>query len=1118
MLSFSRAGVCAIAFALWMTLLPFGWAQTAVDGAIGGYVTDISGAALAGARIHTRNAATGSECDTTSGRNGAFLITRLPAGVYQVDVASPRFERLVLHGVTVELGSTTAISARLKAGSIASSITVTAENSADAVQVPTATAVASTITTAEIEQLPVNGRRWQTFVLLTPTTNRDPDADGLVSFRGLAPTQNSTLIDGASADQSFGSIPLGVGGEDDPGEDEDDAGTSRLTPGTGSYGRHAGASYTFSQEAVREFRVSGQNYSALYGHAAGGVVTTISKSGNTVLHGTGFYLVRDSALNAANPFAIATHYTNGAVTGGVVKPRDLRQQFGGSIGGPAVRDRLFYFYTLDLQRRDFPAIASPIDPGFYALTPTQQALLGTRGVTSDKTNAALNYLDSLTGTIPRSANQIIHFGKLDWAAATNHQLGIQYNRVRSSALNGVRQQPVVGFGAASLGSSYVLVDSLVGRWLWTPSSSLSNEVRAQFSRDLQYETANKPLPQEPAIGPGGYAPAVEIGPEGLTFGASSSLGRKAYPDERRLQAADLITWIRGRHQLQAGGDVSFVHDRIDSLSNIAGAFRYDSGITSGHAGGIVDWITDYTFNVNTYPNGGCPSIVSPVHDFCFRSYAQSFGEQSTAFSTQQWAAYVEDNWRVRPGLTLHAGVRYEYELLPFPQQPNAELDAVFSRAGATSIFPEDRNNLGPRIGIAWEPFGTGGGIIRAGYGLFYGGLPGATIHRALVDTALPASTTHIRITPNTVTSCPQAPSQGFGYACSYVAAPPAAVAATTSAVVFDHSFQLPAVQQGSLTIEHPAGAGIIASATYLINLDRQLLNSTDINIAPSADTKTFQLQGGTGAAGVRDGETFSIPAYSERIDADFGPVTDILSNTNASYNALVVEARRRSRNGFGFRASWTWSKAIDFGQTGAIPKQNGQFDPFNVRYDKGLSSLNHPQKLVASAVWQPWTRHTHERLRGAASGWTFAPLLSATSGRPYSYNIFGGTRLAGGHESINGAGGAVYLPTVGRNTLRLPFTYVFDLRVGRTIHVSERVRMTAFAEAFNLTNHVNASSIMQRAFLVGAPINGITPLIFQSPAEVAAEGLNVQPFGTVTGADSAGTRERRVQIGLRLAF
>src|SRR6185437_9378859 len=120
-------------------------------------------------------------------------------------------------------------------------------------------------------------------------------------------------------------------------------------------------------------------------------------------------------------------------------------------------------------------------------------------------------LDSLTGAVPRSSNQTVHFGKLDWQAAANHRLSVQYYRARSSAPGGVRTTPVVGVGVGSMGSSFVRVDSLVGRWLWTATPAISNEVRLGFARDFQFETAQKPLPQEPAVGPGGYAPEVAIG-------------------------------------------------------------------------------------------------------------------------------------------------------------------------------------------------------------------------------------------------------------------------------------------------------------------------------------------------------------------------------------------------------------------------------------------------------------------------------------------------------------------------------------------------------------------------------------------------------------------------------
>ncbi|MGH9598023.1 MAG: TonB-dependent receptor, partial [Edaphobacter sp.] len=472
--------------------------------------------------------------------------------------------------------------------------------------------------------------------------------------------------------------------------------------GGGGYGRHSGMAYTFSQEAVREFRVSGQNYSALYGRAAGGIITTVSKSGTNDLHGSGFYLGRTSAWGATNPFSIATSYVDGVIASGAVKPHDLRQQFGGSVGGAAVRDKLFYFYAYDQQLRNFPAISTPEDPNFYALTGKQTALLANQGVTSAKVNAALDYLNSLTGPIARRHDQTINFGKVDWLVGARHRLGVQYNRARSSAPSGVRTAPVVNVGRASMGSSYAKVDAVLGRWMWQATPRVSNEMRVQYGRDFQYEVAPPPLPQEPAIGPGGTAPEVAIGPHGFTFGTSSSLGRTAYPDESKAQAVDMVTWVRGRNQIQTGVDVSLVHDAIGGLTNSQGAFHYDSTTTSGHAGGLVDWITDYTFNVNAYPNGGCPSIVSPVHDFCFRSYSQSFGQQAVRFDTQEWAGFLQDDWHVRAGLTVNAGLRYEYELLPLPQQPNAALDAAFGNVGATSVFPEDRNNLGPRVGVAWE--------------------------------------------------------------------------------------------------------------------------------------------------------------------------------------------------------------------------------------------------------------------------------------------------------------------------------------------------------------------------------------------------------------------------------
>jgi len=1163
-IKYSRGSLGWEAVWTWLVWLSCGlgtaWAQSATDGAIGGRVLSVAGAPVAGAQVVVRELETGLVQRARSGAHGEFLLVRLPVGEYTVTVEDAGAVMTLPGPVEVGLGEVTEVEARLPGPGQVKQL-----GGASGVD---ATSSQRILTAADLARLPADGGDGSSLALTLAGANAAADEDengSNVSFRGVAVDQNSNRVDGASGDEGFSGARAGSGVEEDAEAGSDEVYDRAAGVGSGPRsvadgGERAGSSYGFSQAAVREFRVQGQGEaaaygSALYGHGVGGVVTTVSRSGGSTLHGMAFYTVRDSAWGAANPFAVASTYANGLVTSGVVKPLDLRQQFGGSVGGPLrwkgdpgaaridmdQKQKLFFFCAFDEQRRNFPAISAPGYAGFYTLTPTQTALLANRGVKPAQTNAALNYLDSLTGTVARRADQTVNFGRLDWQRRGGSRVMLEYNRARWSGPGAARSGAVVDRGVASVGSSYGNVDAGVARWVQFLRGGLSNEVRAQVGRELEYETAQAPLPQEPNIGPGGMPPEVSIGPDGFVFGTPAALGQKAYPDERRFEVADVLAWVKGRHFIQLGGDFSVLRDLTDSLTNVDGTFNYDSGATNGKAGGLVDWITDYTFNVNAYPNGGCPSIGAAVHDFCFRSYSQSFGQQSLSFSTQEWAGFAQDDWRVAQRLTVHAGVRYEYEFLPLPQQPNAALDVVIGAVGATSVFPEDRNNFGPRLGLEWAPFGKGSGVVRIGYGLYFGKLPGATVRAALLDTALASSVRRVRILPTTETACPQNTQVGFGYACSYLMDPSGVVAATTSAMVFDRKYRLPAVQQGSISLEHEVAWGVLASARYEMNLDRQLPNSVDINIAPSTDVKEFELQGGTGAAGARDGETFAVPVYAARVSTSFGPVTDVISNANASYNGLTLEARRGlgGRGGMGgvgrgleFRAAWTWSKAIDYGQNaGAVPRTNGQFDPFSVRYDKGLSALDFPHRVVATAVWSP-------RMRGAmlgmsataeravwrlADGWSLAGIFSETSGRGYSYNVFGGSRLAGGHESINGSGGSVVLPTVGRNTLRLPDAANLDLRLSRSFRLSETLRLRGSAEGLNVTNHVNLSGVTQRAFLVGtagtgtAPV-GVTPLVFQDAATVATEGLNVLPFGAYTAAGTNQARERQVQFGLRLEF
>ncbi len=486
-------------------------------------------------------------------------------------------------------------------------------------------------------------------------------------------------------------------------------------------------------------------------------------------------------------------------------------------------------------------------------------------------------------------------------------------------------------------------------------------------------------------------------------------------------------------------------------------------------------------------------------------------------------------------LTVSYGMRYEVEQMPAAQQPNPALDAAFTGIGSTSVLPEDRNNFGPRLGVAWDVLGKGRTVVRAGYGIFYGRVVGATVRSALMDTALlgsnglPLSDFHVRIRPTTGVvcgtnetapcSCPPG-STTFGYPCAFSVYPSgvAAVTNTASAVFFDHHFRLPMIQEGDLSAEHDLGRRTSVTATYMMSLSRQLPNFVDVNIGPAIGITTYQSQGGP-----FDGQTFSIPNYSDgtttlRPHTNFGPVTDILSNVNGSYNAFVLEAKRRIQHGVSLDVHWTWAKALDFGQNNggensvAGVEENAQFDPFQVRYDKALSSLNYPHRVVVSLLWEPRLQQGSPLLRRIANGWQLAPLFTETSGRPYSYEIRGGTYLTGGNESINGSGGAQYLPTVGRNTLRLPDTINLDVRLARHGSVG-RVLLQGSVEVYNVLNHTNVSSVNTTAYDVGQTTAGVTQLVFQSAA------VNpVTPFGQPTAAATSLTRERQVQFSLRAEF
>ena len=544
-------------------------AQTTLSGAVAGTALDAQRAAIANAQITLQSAATGELFTTRTGPNGAYRIVELTPGSYSLTAASPGFADVHLLRVTVEVGRTTEIEIPFAVAPARETVVVRDE--APAVNT-TQSAFATNISDAAIESLPSNNRRWSDFALLTPTATLDGDY-GLISFRGISGLMNNSTVDGADNNQAFFS---------------EERGRTRI-------------SYVISQAAVQEFQVNTSNFSSQYGRAAGSVVNALTRSGTNDFHGSAFYYMRDNALGAANPFTVVPvqNPSTGAWATEPVKPLDRRQQFGGTFGGPILHDKLFFFTTFDAQRRDFPAVAAAENPTtlfappcvipshYGALSGANRALVQqcytddssrdeiyalTRPFGISDTAAiagfynGLNYLESLLGTVPRSANHQIGLAKLDYHLNPRNTVSLLYNRQRFASPGGTETDAVSDIGSSSFGFDGVKTDTLIARLTSTLGHSFYNELRYSWSRDFEFHLPQTYVPGEPA-NPGGLAPSVAVlaGSSGFTFGTPTTQPRLALPDEFRNQLADTISWVHRRHIFKFGFDANRVVDQMNNL-------------------------------------------------------------------------------------------------------------------------------------------------------------------------------------------------------------------------------------------------------------------------------------------------------------------------------------------------------------------------------------------------------------------------------------------------------------------------------------------------------------------------------------------------------------------------
>ncbi|PYU08925.1 MAG: hypothetical protein DMG33_00180, partial [Acidobacteria bacterium] len=680
-------------------------AQSTTDGAVGGTVTDQSGAVVPNASVAAKNLGTGSSSAGTTDGSGRFLIIHLQPGTFSIEITATGFAGFKATSITVEVGRVTGIDATLNVKAQTETVVATAE--APVITTDRAD-LTSNINDISINNLPINGRRWSTFALGTP--GAVPDGGfGLVSFRGVSGLLNNNTVDGGDNNQAFFA---------------EEKGRTRI-------------SYSISESSIREFQVNTSNYSAEYGRSAGGVVNAVTKSGTNRMHGEAFWFYRSSDFGAFNPFQTIVPRPPAPSTPIPVKPEDKRHQFGGNIGGPIIKDKLFFFFNADQQKRNFPGVANASSPAaFFApitvaapttctplppATLTEGQTLFCRGITQAQTDQALGFLQSLTGVVPRTGDQLLLFPKIDWNIDAKHHLSLEYNRMRWSSPAGIQTGGVVFRGQESFGNDFVKDDTAIARLVSTLTPTMINEFRFQYGRDFEFENTQGPIAGEP-VSFKGISPQITIsGSAGIVFGKPNFLDRRAFPDEHSYELADTFSISRGKHLFKFGADIIRFHDLNDNLFQESGAYTYSKR---------VDFISDYVAAVNNFPQPACTTTApggTPVPVPCYSNFNQGFGPTAFEFTTLDYGLFAQDDWRILPRLTLNLGLRWDYEKLPDPQIPNTLLPA-------TSGFPSDKNNLGPRAGFAWDLTGRGKSVVRGGYGIYYGRIINSTISNAITNT------------------------------------------------------------------------------------------------------------------------------------------------------------------------------------------------------------------------------------------------------------------------------------------------------------------------------------------------------------------------------------------------
>ena len=600
-------------------------------GSIRGTVMDPSGAVVPNAKVTAKQIETDYTREATTGPDGYYTLLLLPVGYYEVRVEARGFATLVRTNIPINVGRELLLIMDLKVGSAQQTVEVTTE--APMIE-STRTQVSTVVDDTAVRNLPIHGRNYLDIALLTPGVVRDSNRGGDINFGGLKGTLNSLQIDGVDNNNNFFGQSLGRTGVRAP--------------------------FQFSSEAVKEFQVKANSYSAEFGRAGGAVINVVTKSGTNALHGSVYDFYRDNRLNA-NKWEL-----NRA---GRPRPPLRIWQFGGGGGGPIVRDTAFWFFDYDSQRRKEP------NPIICPFAPTNPLAASCTGAAADP------IIGPRIQDYQRRLDQDVLMGKVDWRLRSNHNLSVRYNYQRFTG-GGLENSGPLSVQEHT-GDSLVHTHTLSGNLVSTLRPNLLNEFRLQWARDSEPGTANSTDPE------------ADLRAGGTSF---LRIGRNSFsPRETTIQRAEIVnnvSYLRGKNAFKFGGDINIERTLNFFPGNFGGSYVFAS--------------------LAAFPNQ--PSTYTQA----FAGTGTSGPE--THPDITEYSGFFQDDYRASTELTLSMGLRYDLQTNNKPTifNPDPQLTALGVNTGQMNT---DTNNFGPRLGLAWAPRANRKIVVRGGYGLYYGRTP-----------------------------------------------------------------------------------------------------------------------------------------------------------------------------------------------------------------------------------------------------------------------------------------------------------------------------------------------------------------------------------------------------------